>query len=307
MEQVARGLNPTALLAGLEAEREALLAEAATVGGPAALVREKFPRLAHGCPPALSEEGLVGQTVAFYEDADARLGLCARCPPAGAACDGVESIFRPGQLPVWQGERVVRARCEKYRDWRLDQRLGVSNVPERYLRATFKNFVRKTPAQETAFVAMCGFYNDLVAGREPWLVVSGPYQIDSQTGFPTGTGKTHLGCAVLHSVPRVLPRKRFFYSDLNGLRMELKGRRFSSEEEDPMDRLRSTDLLVFDNVDVSRLWQEGWLKERVEGVLYERWNRRRATLIMTHDEPRHIIAAFPSITTLREVASCSLV
>jgi uncharacterized protein (DUF1697 family) len=74
-----------------------------------------------------------------------------------------------------------------------------------------------------------------------------------------------------------------------------------------MERLRDTEVLVFDNLDIARLAKESWLLDRVEDVLYQRWNRRRSTLITTHGTFGDIVVAFPGITTLREAPSCSLV
>ena len=86
----------------------------------------------------------------------------------------------------------------------------------------------------------------------------------------------------------------------------MKGYNFDSKEADPMDRLRDTELLVLDNLDMPRLSKEAWLKDRVEGLLYQRWNRRRATLITTHGTLGDIVVAFPGITTLSEAPRCSL-
>jgi hypothetical protein len=94
---------------------------------------------------------------------------------------------------------------------------------------------------------------------------------------------------------------------MNELRIAMKGYNFSSGEEDPMDRLRDTEVLVFDNVEIKRLVKESWLLERVESVLYQRWNRRRATLITTHGTLGDMVVAFPGITTLDKAPSCSLV
>jgi DNA replication protein DnaC len=294
MDQV--GDVMTALTLGREADRDELRRGAEGAGSPAALVRQRFPFLGATCPPELTEAALVAETVAWYEDAEARLALCATCPPTGASCHGSSSLFKQGQLPVWRGARVERDRCPRYREWRLCQRLAVSNVPERYRACTIKGFKIKTDPQVTAVAAVAAFYESVVSGSSPWLVLDGP----------GGAGKTHLGCAVLRSIPSALPRTHFWYSDMNELRIQMKGYNFDSGEADPMDRLRDTEVLVFDNLDIKRLMKDAWLVERVESVLYQRWNRRRATLITTHGTFGDIVVAFPGITTLKEAVSCSL-
>lgn len=324
MEQVARGLDPTALRAGREAERQALREASASAGGPRLLLQARYPRLGAGyrpdttdgavvgCPPDLTEDALVAQTVAWYEDSEKRLTTCAVCPPAGGACDRERMLLKPGQLPVWQGESVVAAPCERYREWRLGQRLAVSNVPERYWSSKLSRFgiatadhekayvsgrEFRTVAQQAAYDAVEAFIDGVRTGSEPWLVIQGPQ----------ATGKTYLCCSVLRGVPRMMPRKHFWYSDLNELRIQMKNYNFDSHDESPMDRLTDTELLVLDNLEATRLSKEQWLKERVEDVLYQRWNRRRATLITTHGTKEEILVTFPSITTLSEAPSCSLV
>jgi len=298
MERVGMvaGLDAEVLLTGREADREGLRTAARAAGGPESLLRERHPLLAAGCPAGWTEPALVAETAGWYADSEARLALCAVCPPAGGACDRATSLLRPGQLPVWQGDRVVAGRCERYREWRLCQRLAVSDVPERYRGARLSAFRTDTPAQQEAFDAIGGFFEALQGTGEPWLVLSGPH----------ASGKTHLACGMLRGLPRTMPRKRFWYSDLNELRVAMKGYKFDSDDEDPTERLRTTDVLVLDNLDTGKLAKEAWLKERVEDVLYQRWNRQRATLITTHGTLADLVAAFTTITTLSEAPSCSL-
>jgi hypothetical protein len=218
----------------------------------------------------------------------------------------VTSLCRPGQFPVWQGDRVVPVRCGRYHEWRLCQRLAVSNVPERYRAAILgppdeahpllRGWRTDAEWQCNAFDAVAGFCEALGAGELPWLVLHGAH----------GTGKTHLVCALLRSLPLTLPRLRFWYSDLNELRVAMKSYQFDSSDEDPMERLRVTDMLVLDNVDTVKLSKEAMLKERVEDLLYQRWNRGRATLLTSHGTLADLVHAFPSITTLREAPTCHL-
>ena len=296
MEQVARGLDPTKLQTGREVERQSLREAAAAAGGPSALFRARYPFLGAHCPEDWSEDSLVAQTVAWYEDSEARLVTCEKCPPAGGACDRERMLLKPGRLPVWHGDRIVAESCKKYREWRLGERLAVSNVPERYRGCTIDGFNVSSDAQQLTRNAVVAFFEALQAGGEPWLIVSGP----------GAKGKTHLVCATLRSVPRAMPRKHFWYSDMNELRMQMKNYNFDSKDESPMDRLVETEFLVLDNLEASRLSKEAWLKERVEDVIYQRWNRRRATLITTHGTKDEIIAAFPGVTTLSEAPSCVL-
>jgi len=262
-----------------------------------ALLRLRYPLLAASCPSDWSDTALVAEAADWYSECEARLALCTGCPPAGAACASVTSLVRPGQLPVWQGDRVAVARCKRYREWKLGQRLGLSDVPERYRGSTLGAFLVKTEPQKTSLAAVVAFFGALRAGFAPWLVLSGP----------RASGKTHLACAMLRSVPRTMPGTRFWYCDMNELRVAMKGYKFDSDEEDPTDILRTTEVLVLDNLDTGKLAKEAWLKERVEDVLYQRWNRQRATLVTTHGALDDLVEAFSTITTLKEAPSCCLV
>lgn len=308
MDQIGpvTGLDAETLLVGREADRESLRQAARSAGSPEAYIRATYPTLGTTCPPGMSEPALVAETRDWYAESEARLVLCRACPPQGAACAGVTSLLRPGQLPVWDGDRVVAARCDRYREWRLCQRLAISNVPERYRSVVFKppdesrplvrGFRAEDPWQRAARKAVIGFSETLRSGGSPWLVLHGPHE----------TGKTHLACALLRNLPTMMPRTRFWYADMNELRIAMKSYKFDSNDADPMERLRATDVLVLDNLDTAKLAKEAWLHERVEDLLYQRWNRSRATLLTTHGDLSDLVGEFPAITTLREAPSCRL-
>ena len=194
-------LNPEAILTGREADRERLRTASRAAGGPEAHLRAEYPVLAQSCPPGLTEAALVVETTDLYADSEVRLALCAVCPPDGGACARATSILKPGYLPVWQGDRVVKARCERYREWKLCQRLAVSAVPERYRGKRLSEFEIETDPQQASFSAVSEFFASLRGGRQPWLVLSGP----------RASGKTHLACAMLRGIPKKIPDKRFWY------------------------------------------------------------------------------------------------
>jgi DNA replication protein DnaC len=251
----------------------------------------------------LTEAALLAETTGWYTDGEARLGLCAVCPPDGGACAREVSLLAPGEKPEWKDQRLVATRCSRFAEWRLSERLGVSNVPERYRSAKMSEFVvdrqdwiTHQRQQQAGFNAVASFFEALQAGSEPWLVLCGP----------SNSGKTHLACAMLRGVPKKLPRKRFWYADMNELRMAVKAFQYDSGEEDPIRRLRVTELLVLENLDASRLAKEAYVRDRIEEVLYQRWNRRRATMITTHGRAADLAEMFPAITTLQEAPSCSL-
>src|SRR5258706_750744 len=303
MDQVSTGLDSD-LLMGREADRASLQAAVAESGGPEAYIRVHVPLLGAGSPLGLTESDLLAETTGWYRDSEERLALCfGQCPPGGGACARAVSLLAPGEGPVWKENRLVRVECARYREWRLSERLGVSNVPERYRSVKLSDFivdrhewVAHRQQQQESFDAVVSFFESLRRGTEPWLVLAGPHH----------SGKTHLACAMLRGIPRKLPRKRFWYADMYELRIASKSFQYESGAPDPMDRLPDTDLLVIDNLDSGKLTKEAHLRERIEEVLHQRWNRRRATMITTHGCLADLVEIFPSVTTLRESPSCSL-
>lgn len=262
------------------------------------MLRQMYPLVGSGCPPELTEAALLEHaTVAWLEDAQRRLISCARCPSEGAACESALGLFKPGQLAVWQGDRIVAGRCDRWVEYVVRTRAGYAGVPDLYRRCTFAGFVPKTDAEESAASAVLGFHSRVTSGQAAWLVLSGPPR----------SGKTHLAAALIRNLVRGRSRLKCRYADMLSLRVALKNWKFDSDDPGPLDPLLRADVLVLDNFDTERLHREAeWLFERIEDLIRARWVEQKSTLLTTHGDPASIALAFATITTLSEAPTCQL-
>lgn len=292
-------LDPEAIQCFRAADKAALREAAERAGGAVAAIQAKYPRLARTAPPDLSIEAFVQHgTVAWYEDAETRITLCDRCPPHGAACEGVgASCFPAGRLPVWKDAKIESTRCERYVEFKVRERLGVAGVPPLYQDRTFATWEYRTAAAEAAESTVVSLITEIQTTGAGWLVISGP----------RASGKTHLSSALLRNLVRKAPGVRLCYRSLPSFRMTLKEWKFKSDEPDPMLPLRRAGVLVFDDVDPEYAGPELWLKERIEDVLRERWLAMRPTVLTTHGTLSLLARTFPTLTTLTEAPTCSTV
>jgi len=254
------------------------------------------PRLASGSPPDWTDDEFLAENLDAYRDYEHRLSLCARCPEPGGACAHEHRITKVGHVPTWQDRRVVQAPCGKWDEYKLRRRMELSGIPELFCGSRFGDYGRK--GNEAAVTEIMAFAARLGRGERGFMVVSGP----------TGSGKTRLAVALLRSVLRKSGRSLVWYSDLTTVRGLMK-RRYDDEETDPGDvfgHARESHVLVVDNVDLSRYGSEPWVHDRIETLLRERWHRQRTAIVLTHDTPKALFAALPTLSGFSETPTCQL-
>lgn len=262
------------------------------------MLARTYPFVGASCPPGLSEDALVEHgTVGLFGDANERLALCATCqaPQAEAPCDksGV-CLYRPGAIPVWDGDRLVPTRCAKWVEYRIRRRLGRCGVPALYTAKTFRDYKGQEPSLEAILETAAR----IIAGQSAWLLISGAHQ----------KGKTHLCAAFLRATMRGAPRNRFWYADARALKMTMRRAwKYESNETDPLAPLHEATVLVLENVDPMKLESEAWMHESLENLLYERWTQQRSTVLTTHAPRDALLQSFGNVTTLHEAPACSLV
>lgn len=158
----------------------------------------------------------------------------------------------------------------------LNERLMDAGIPERFMGCTLANWSVSTPAQSQAMAACGGFVEafeeNFAVGRSAMLLGT------------VGTGKTHLGTAMLQAVIReyALEGLRGLYATAGSIIRDVKatfGNRGRTEADVYEDLIRP-DLLVIDEVGV----QHGTDFERQ--VLFEaingRYERVKPTIVVSN-------------------------
>ena len=163
-----------------------------------------------------------------------------------------------------------------HRDRLLNERLLDAGIPDRFMRCTLDNWIAEAPAQVQALAACGGFVEafgeNFAAGRSAMLLGT------------VGTGKTHLGAAMLQAVIREHAHDglRGLYATAGSIIRDVKasfGNRGRTEADVYADLIRP-DLLVIDEVGV----QHGTDFERQ--VLFEvingRYEKIKPTIVVSN-------------------------
>lgn len=263
-------------------------------GSPAKWLQKELPLVGAAAPPDLTDSELLAETRAWYDGAEARFRLCARCPAEGGACAEDDTAVRVGLRPEWNGRRLIGKACDRFAEYRTRLRLEKSGVSLRYLDSRFEKFDRHVTAEKLdQFLA----FADRARSRGAWLVVTGPPR----------SGKTRLGVATMRFIIDRTPRLLLWYTDFVTIRSRLK-QRYDDDEPtgDIFENARRSDVLVFDNLDPTRHVDEPWHLERVEAILRDRWLSGAATMVLTHDARSDFDRAWKTISDLSEAPGCSL-
>lgn len=162
------------------------------------------------------------------------------------------------------------------RDRLLNERLLDAGIPERFTGCTLDNWIAEAPAQVQALAACSGFVEafgeNFAVGRSAMLLGT------------VGTGKTHLGAAMLQAVIREHAHDglRGLYATAGSIIRDMKatfGNRGRTESDVYADLIRP-DLLVIDEVGV----QHGTDFERQ--VLFEvingRYEKVKPTIVVSN-------------------------
>jgi DNA replication protein DnaC len=156
---------------------------------------------------------------------------------------------------------------EKERQARLERKLNMSGIPQRFRGKLFSNFDADTDAKRKAMLAAKEFADtfDEHIGRGTTVIMSGS----------PGTGKSHLALAIAQ---QLVNRNTVFYVNaLDAIRMVRDTWRRDSEksESDVLDTLGGIDLLIIDEVGV----QYGTEGEQV--IMFDIINRRYRDMMPT--------------------------
>ncbi|MDP9893220.1 DNA replication protein DnaC [Variovorax boronicumulans] len=191
------------------------------------------------------------------------------CPACAAEAEQRRQAREAEEL---QREKAARAAAD------LERRLSVSGLVGRFARATFDAYTAELPAQAAALQACRQFAEafNADAGGGLWLI------------GPPGTGKTHLGSAIVSHVIHHHLRTASIHGVHQVMQMlrESFGRKEGSGWSEPettdelLHRLGTQPLLVLDEIGVSR--DSEWQREQLFAIVDERYRLERPTVVISN-------------------------
>lgn len=191
------------------------------------------------------------------------------CPACAA-----EAEQRRTAREAEQHQREVDARAAAD----LGRRLNISGLVGRFSRATFDTYSSDLPVQAAALQACQHFAETFKAdaGGGLWLI------------GPPGTGKTHLGSAIVSHVIRHHLRTASIHGVHQVMQMlrESFGRTQGAGWNEPettdelLHRLGNQPLLVLDEIGVAR--DSEWQREQLFAIVDERYRLERPTVVISN-------------------------
>lgn len=166
------------------------------------------------------------------------------------------------------------AQRKKMQQTLIQQRLAGSGIPRRFIDKMVQNYQAETPQQQYNVGRIREYAREFISGSHSGrnLALIGN----------SGTGKTHLACAVANHVMRNCGGTARFLSisDLNRLIRESKRFDATVSESEMIDTLASHDLLVIDEIGI----QSGTDAESraVFDVFNERYQRMVPTIFLSN-------------------------
>lgn len=156
----------------------------------------------------------------------------------------------------------------------LEDKLGSTAIPKKFLERTIDTFVVDTPEKARAKKS-CQYYVDnfeSMLSRGMGIVMSGS----------TGTGKSHLACGILMGI---LPAHVGVYTTFMGMLGMIRDtyeKGSKQSEREVIARLSRVPLLVIDEIGVQR----GTDDEHVQlfGILNARYNDKLPTILLTNQD-----------------------
>lgn len=151
----------------------------------------------------------------------------------------------------------------------IRNRVVASMMPSRHVNCKFQSFKVDHVAQQTAVKKCVDFAEQIVNGGSSSLILCGT----------TGTGKTHLSCAVIRAVLRNFKSARYITSfDLANELMSAWGRN-GDDEHSVIARYADYDLLVIDEYG---LHDRDKKTDQVHKVMYQRYDLERPTMLISN-------------------------
>jgi hypothetical protein len=251
-------------------------------------MRKHCPTLAGSLSASarVSDADLLKQTLAFYEDAEARVRSCRACSVhRPGQCAEQEYCFERGLVPSWEGSRLRLVPCEQWPEYTLRQSLAKSGVPARLVGLT----VNRLRNNQAASRPLWEWISDASGeGGDAWALLHGPDQ----------RVLTHLAIGALRLVKLTLRKGQTrepptSYTDVRFVATALKELFDRRADSDPLEPAQHYQVAIIDGLQPAG--QPRWLRQRLEEMLTDRWRRCLPTLVCTQADLAELRAAYPSV------------
>ena len=183
-------------------------------------------------------------------------------------CDGT------GWKPVEDNGSHRVARCDCWRDQVGHKRLADANIPPRYERCDFANFLTYPNDKLLNAVAAAKRFADSFPVVDKGLLIIGP----------PGIGKTHLAISALKQAVRTTGVVAKYY-DTRGLLTQIRSTYNSVTRTAEMDIIRpvmEAELLVLDDLGAER--PTDWVEETMNVIVNSRYNAKLPTIFTSNYE-----------------------
>lgn len=150
------------------------------------------------------------------------------------------------------------------------KRVDAAMIPARHAECGFKNYVTRMQAQQYAVGQCKKFSGDFVKGQAGNMIVTGR----------TGTGKTHLACAMIRNILHLGGFARYVTSEDMANSIANAWTQPDSSEAMEIYRFTEYDLLILDEYGLHDQ-HENRLK-LVHKVLYSRYDAKKPTVVISN-------------------------
>jgi DNA replication protein DnaC len=168
--------------------------------------------------------------------------------------------------------RVVR--CDCWREKAVAEVLAHANIPARYQKCEFSNFVTYPNDQLLNAVAAAKRFADSFPVVDKGLLIIGP----------PGIGKTHLAISAVKQAMRTTAVHALYY-DTRALLTQIRSTYNSFTKTAEMDVIRpvmEAPLLILDDLGAERL--SDWVEETMNVIVNARYNAKLATVFTSNYE-----------------------
>lgn len=177
-------------------------------------------------------------------------------------CDGYGYIVTESDVRI----------CHCLAERQLKKRLKKANIPKRYHSKTLDNFKADTDQRRTAVQRVRRFVKEFDASSEK----GGLFLLGA-----SGTGKTHLAVAALKELVE-RGHTGLFYNSSSMIRdfRNRAGGSIGEDENERLNRLVSSDILVLDDLGVTRL--SDFVREQTYSIIDQRYSENKSLIVTSN-------------------------